>query len=86
MCTTSSARRDCRVKIHSVGICGSDVHYYEHGHIGPFVVERPMILGHEASGTIVAVGAEVKNLKAGDRVALEPGIPRWDSAQTLGGL
>ncbi|KAG5469321.1 hypothetical protein LSCM1_02536 [Leishmania martiniquensis] len=77
---------DCRVKIHSVGICGSDVHYYEHGRIGPFVVEKPMILGHEASGTVVAVGAEVKNLKEGDRVALEPGIPRWNSAQTLSGL
>ncbi|KAL0514291.1 LOW QUALITY PROTEIN: putative Alcohol dehydrogenase GroES-like domain/Zinc-binding dehydrogenase [Leishmania shawi] len=77
---------DCRVKIHSVGICGSDVHYYEHGRIGPFVVEKPMILGHEASGTVVAVGTDVKELKAGDRVALEPGIPRWDSAQTLSGL
>ncbi|KAG5493474.1 hypothetical protein JIQ42_01841 [Leishmania sp. Namibia] len=77
---------DCRVKIHSVGICGSDVHYYEHGRIGPFVVEKPMILGHEASGTVVAVGAEVQNLRKGDRVALEPGIPRWNSAQTLSGL
>ena len=77
---------DCRVKIHSVGICGSDVHYYEHGYIGPFVVKKPMILGHEASGTVVAVGPEVKHLKVGDRVALEPGIPRWDSVQTLNGI
>ncbi|KPA76766.1 putative d-xylulose reductase [Leptomonas pyrrhocoris] len=45
-----------------------------------------MILGHEASGTVVAVGPEVKNLKVGDRVALEPGIPRWNSTQTLNGI
>ena len=77
---------DCRVKIHSVGICGSDVHYYEYGYIGPFVVKKPMILGHEASGTVVAVGTNVKRLKPGDRVALEPGIPRWDSVQTLNGI
>ncbi|KAK7198853.1 d-xylulose reductase [Novymonas esmeraldas] len=77
---------DCRVKIHSVGICGSDVHFAEYGHIGPYYVKKPMILGHEASGTVVAVGTEVKNLKSGDRVALEPGIPRWDSVQTLNGL
>ena len=78
--------KDCRVKIHSVGICGSDVHFLEHGHIGPYYVKKPMILGHEASGTIVAVGAEVENLKVGDRVALEPGIPCWDSVQTLNGI
>lgn len=77
---------DCRVKVHSVGICGSDVHYYELGYIGPFVVKEPMILGHEASGTVVNVGANVKTLKPGDRVAIEPGIPRWDSVQTLKGL
>ncbi|KPI87802.1 putative d-xylulose reductase [Leptomonas seymouri] len=77
---------DYRVKIHSVGICGSDVHYYEHGYIGPFVVKKPMILGHEASGTVVAVGPDVKHLKVGDRVALEPGIPRWNSVQTLNGI
>jgi D-xylulose reductase len=78
--------KDCRVKIHSVGICGSDVHFLEHGHIGPYWVKQPMILGHEASGTVVAVGPEVKHLKVGDRVALEPGIPRWDSVQTLNGI
>ena len=45
--------RDVRIKMHTVGICGSDVHYYTHGRIGPFVVEAPMILGHEASGVVV---------------------------------
>lgn len=61
------------VKVEYVGICGSDLHYYEAGRIGDFVVEPPFVLGHEAGGTVVEVGANVKNLKVGDRVALEPG-------------
>ena len=44
---------DVRIKLHTVGVCGSDVHYYETGRIGPFVVEAPMVLGHEAAGTII---------------------------------
>ena len=67
--------RDVRIKIHTVGICGSDVHYYTHGKIGHFVVDAPMVLGHEASGTVVEVGSEVGHLKPGDRVCMEPGIP-----------
>ena len=55
--------RDVRIKMHTVGICGSDVHYYTHGRIGPFVVNDPMILGHEASGTVIEVGADVTTLK-----------------------
>lgn len=61
------------VKVDYVGICGSDLHYYEYGRIGNFVVEPPFVLGHEAGGTVVGTGANVKNLKVGDRVALEPG-------------
>lgn len=61
------------VKVEYVGICGSDLHYYEAGRIGDFVVEPPFVLGHEAGGTVVEVGANVKHLKKGDRVALEPG-------------
>lgn len=61
------------VKVEYVGICGSDLHYYEHGAIGDFVVKPPFVLGHEAGGTVVAVGRNVKHLKPGDRVALEPG-------------
>ena len=67
--------RDVRIKIHTVGICGSDVHYYTHGAIGPFVVKEPMVLGHEASGTVVEVGGAVSEFKAGDRVCMEPGVP-----------
>ncbi|MGC8890142.1 MAG: NAD(P)-dependent alcohol dehydrogenase [bacterium] len=63
------------VRIKSVGVCGSDIHYYNEGRIGSFVVEKPIILGHESSGEVVEVGSKVKSLKVGDRVALEPGIP-----------
>ncbi|KAF1593185.1 UNVERIFIED_CONTAM: Sorbitol dehydrogenase, partial [Eudyptes pachyrhynchus] len=73
---------DVLLKMHSVGICGSDVHYWEHGRIGDFVVKKPMVLGHEAAGTVTKVGELVKHLKPdtsqhpGDRVAIEPGVPR----------
>ncbi len=77
---------DVKIKIHTVGICGSDVHYFEFGKIGNFVVNAPMVLGHEASGTIIEVGRNVRALKAGDRVCMEPGIPDLHSRATLEGL
>jgi L-iditol 2-dehydrogenase len=61
------------VKVKSVGICGSDVHYYAEGRIGRYVVEQPMILGHECAGLVVELGSEVTRVKVGDRVAVEPG-------------
>lgn len=66
---------DVRIQVHTVGVCGSDVHYYTHGKIGPFVVNEPMVLGHEASGVVIEVGSQVQHLKSGDRVCMEPGIP-----------
>ncbi|TDO70517.1 L-iditol 2-dehydrogenase [Halanaerobium saccharolyticum] len=63
------------VKIEHVGLCGSDVHYYEHGRIGDFVVEDPIVLGHESAGKIVKTGKNVEGLKEGELVTLEPGIP-----------
>ena len=76
---------DVRIATHTVGVCGSDVHYFTHGKIGPFVVNDPMILGHEASGTVLEVGAAVTHLKRGDRVCMEPGIPDPNSrASKLG--
>ncbi len=74
-----------RIAIHTVGVCGSDVHYYTHGKIGPFVVREPMVLGHEAAGTVVEVGEGVGHLKVGDRVCMEPGVPDANSrASRLG--
>jgi len=77
---------EVRIKMHTVGICGSDLHYYTHGRIGPFVVRAPLVLGHEGAGTVVEVGAAVTALKAGDRVCMEPGIPDPNSKATRLGL
>ena len=77
---------DVRIALHTVGVCGSDVHYYETGAIGKFVVREPMVLGHEASGTILETGSEVKNLRIGDRVCMEPGIPDPNSRATRLGI
>lgn len=66
---------DVLVAVSDVGICGSDVHYYEHGRIGDYVVEDPLVLGHESAGEVVEVGENVTGLAPGDRVALEPGVP-----------
>ena len=77
---------DVRIAVRRVGVCGSDVHYYQHGAIGPFVVTEPMVLGHEASGTVIEVGKDVRTLAIGDRVCIEPGVPRLDSPAVLRGL
>ncbi|WP_024831536.1 NAD(P)-dependent alcohol dehydrogenase [Ruminiclostridium josui] len=66
--------KDVLVKLEYVGICGSDVHYLEHGKIGDFIVNGDFILGHECAGTVVEIGSGVQNLQVGDKVALEPGI------------
>lgn len=57
---------DVLLQMHSVGICGSDVHFWQNGRIGDFVVTKPMVLGHEASGRVVKVGSAVKHLKVGE--------------------
>lgn len=77
---------DVRIKLHTVGICGSDVHYYTHGGSGIFQVKAPMILGHEASGIVIETGSAVTTLKVGDRVCMEPGIPDPNSKATRLGI
>jgi L-iditol 2-dehydrogenase len=67
--------RDVLVEVRSVGVCGSDVHWYEHGRIGDLVVRAPLVLGHECAGQVVAAGAEATKHAIGDRVCLEPGVP-----------
>ncbi|TXG90983.1 NAD(P)-dependent alcohol dehydrogenase [Rhodococcus rhodnii] len=76
---------DVLVQIASVGVCGSDTHYYRHGRIGEFVVDTPLVLGHEASGRIVAVGAGVAEGRVGQRVSIEPQRPDPASAESLRG-
>ena len=63
------------IKLKAVGVCGSDVHFFEVGRIGDFVVKEPLILGHECAGEVVEIGENVKTVKVGDRVALEAGVP-----------
>jgi L-iditol 2-dehydrogenase len=68
------APNEVLVQVMAVGVCGSDVHYFENGRIGRFVVEKPIILGHECAGRVCAVGDQVTRLRVGDRVAIEPGV------------
>src|SRR4051812_21223687 len=73
--TPTPGPREVLVEITSVGVCGSDIHYYEHGRIGSFVVNSPLILGHESAGRVAAIGDQVTKHAVGDRVTLEPGVP-----------
>ncbi|MFC5826113.1 NAD(P)-dependent alcohol dehydrogenase [Nonomuraea insulae] len=66
---------DVVIEIRAVGICGSDITYFTHGRIGQWIVDGPIVLGHEASGVVIDCGPEVQRVKAGDRVAIEPGVP-----------
>ncbi|HYQ58012.1 MAG TPA: alcohol dehydrogenase catalytic domain-containing protein, partial [Draconibacterium sp.] len=69
------------VKMKSVGVCGSDIHYYKEGKIGSQVVQYPFTIGHEGAGIVEKVGSSVKKLKPGDRVAVEPAMPCYDCEQ-----
>lgn len=61
------------IEVSAVGVCGSDVHYFEHGRIGDYVVDQPLVLGHEASGVVVGLGSGARRHHVGQRVSLEPG-------------
>lgn len=76
---------DVLVEIAAVGVCGSDAHYYRHGRIGDHVVTAPMVLGHEASGRIVAVGQGISESRIGERVSIEPQRPDPNSAESRRG-
>lgn len=73
------------VKVTAVGVCGSDVHFYQDGHLGDWRVEEPLVLGHESGGVIVAVGADVDPGRIGERVSIEPQHPTHTSPETLRG-
>ena len=73
------------VRVRAVGVCGSDTHYYKHGRIGRFVVEAPLVLGHEAAGEVTDLGPGVTRLAVGERVSIEPGVPDLTCGQCLAG-
>ncbi|CAK9221880.1 unnamed protein product [Sphagnum jensenii] len=79
-------KKDVKVTIKAVGICGSDVAYVKHLQVGNYVVKEPMVIGHECAGVVEEIGSEVKDLAVGDRVALEPGVPCWACSLCKQGL
>ncbi|WKG06727.1 NAD(P)-dependent alcohol dehydrogenase [Mycolicibacterium sp. HK-90] len=83
--TPTPSAGDVLIRVSSVGVCGSDTHYYRHGRVGSFVVDGPLVLGHEAAGTIVGVGDGVDPGRIGQRVSIEPQRPDPDSAETRAG-
>ncbi len=81
----SPASDEVLVRVTAVGVCGSDVHFYQDGHLGDWHVEEPLVLGHEAGGVIVSVGADVDPGRIGERVSIEPQHPSTTSRETLRG-
>ncbi|KAI7880933.1 GroES-like protein [Lichtheimia hyalospora FSU 10163] len=79
------AQGEVQLQVKACGICGSDIHLWKYGEIGIFPVTRPQLLGHEAAGVVTAVGEGVTNLKVGDRVAIEAGIPCSNCSQCMAG-
>jgi L-iditol 2-dehydrogenase len=77
--------RDVRIKMKTLGVCGSDIHYYVSGRIGCQVVEYPFTVGHEGAGEVVEVGKAVSRVRPGDRIAIEPAMPCWECDQCLAG-
>ncbi|KAI7702675.1 hypothetical protein KC322_g7352, partial [Hortaea werneckii] len=69
------APTEALIHVRCTGICGSDMHFWHSGQIGPLNFDRPCVLGHEPSGVVMAVGSDVRSLRTGDRVAIEPGVP-----------
>jgi len=77
--------RDVLIRMKTLGVCGSDIHYYVSGKIGSQVVEYPFAVGHEGSGQVEGVGKGVTLVKAGDRIAIEPAMPCWECDQCKAG-
>ena len=76
---------DVLIKMKTIGVCGSDVHYYVSGKIGSQVVQYPFPVGHEGAGVVEAVGANVTRVRPGDRIAIEPAMPCWECDQCKAG-
>jgi L-iditol 2-dehydrogenase len=76
---------DLLVKVERVGICGSDMHFLEEGRLGNWVVDKPLVLGHESAGEVVGLGAGVEGFAIGDKVTLEPGVPCGECGHCMSG-
>ncbi|NLB27064.1 MAG: alcohol dehydrogenase catalytic domain-containing protein, partial [Bacteroidales bacterium] len=76
---------DVKIRLLSIGVCGSDIHYYTEGRIGTQVVDFPFALGHECSGTIEETGSAVTNVKVGDLVVVDPAVHCGECDQCLSG-
>jgi len=76
---------DVLIRMDSVGVCGSDVHYYVNGRIGSQVVQYPFAVGHEGAGVVEQTGPAVTRVKPGDRIAIEPAVSCWKCDQCLAG-
>jgi len=76
---------DVLIKMKVVGVCGSDVHYYNSGKIGSQIVKYPFPVGHEGAGEVIKTGENVRSLKPGDRIAIEPAMPCYECDQCLSG-
>ncbi len=77
--------RDVRIRMKTLGVCGSDIHYYVSGKIGSQVVTYPFTVGHEGAGEVESVGKGVTLVKPGDRIAIEPSMPCWECDQCRAG-
>lgn len=76
---------DVLIRMKTVGVCGSDIHYYLSGKIGSQIVSYPFTVGHEGAGVVEAVGSGVTMVKPGDRIAIEPAMPCWECDQCRAG-
>ncbi len=77
--------KDVRIRMISMGVCGSDIHYYTRGRIGSQIVEYPFAVGHEGAGIVVETGTGVTRVKKGDKIAIDPAMPCWLCDQCLSG-
>lgn len=77
--------KDVKIKLSVLGICGSDIHYYVNGRIGSQVVDYPFTVGHECAGIVTEAGKNVKRVKPGDIIAIEPAMPCRECDQCLAG-
>ncbi len=83
--TPQIGAREVLVRLKAGGICGSDLHYFNHGGVGDFKLREPMVLGHEVAGIVVEIGAEVARVKVGDHVAVDPSRPCQNCSDCLAG-